>query len=444
MRLIYVAIIILILLIGAVSAKEQTQIPSEWKGYSKITEKDVNKNTDLVVTIHYADNKNNKQLIKNNITIKNSVIVQYGLGDTYKYYGDGQAYGIYGHWNITGGVNGTIKYWINPTGSGVDPTLTIEAVKNGMDKWDNNVIQSLIVKDWDPYNISVSPGFMDGNNVIGWENLNYPNAIAMSLSWINVSTKEILESDIIFNTEYPWGISPGECSSDNFMDIENIGIHEAGHFYGLLDITVMFDDSFSILTMYGYSTLGETKKRSPEFGDLMGIKELYEFYYIPPPPPIPESDGILKNPYFSNSSGPNINNWTFYTNGAGSFDAYVWAYTYIFGRVNITTPGTNNQLYQYDVKLEPNTNYTLSFDSYNPRTINQTFTVDLWKHTAPYVNYGLSQVFTVPAGEHKTFETTFKTTGFSSNVTDGRFRFYFDHANGGDSYQFKRVILKRA
>jgi hypothetical protein len=57
------------------------------------------------------------------------------------------------------------------------------------------------------------------------------------------------------------------------MDLQNIATHELGHGVGLGDLD---DSDNSEKTMYGYSTWGETKKRTLDLGDITGIKVLYD------------------------------------------------------------------------------------------------------------------------------------------------------------------------
>jgi len=80
----------------------------------------------------------------------------------------------------------------------------------------------------------------------------------------------IYEVDIVFNTFHKWGINPSK--RDRAFDIQNIATHEFGHPVGLDDL---YDEIYSELTMYGYSSKGETKKRSLEEGDILGAQARY-------------------------------------------------------------------------------------------------------------------------------------------------------------------------
>jgi predicted Zn-dependent protease len=56
------------------------------------------------------------------------------------------------------------------------------------------------------------------------------------------------------------------------MDLQNIATHELGHAVGMADI---YTTSSQEVTMYGYSTEGETKKRSLETPDIIGLEKMY-------------------------------------------------------------------------------------------------------------------------------------------------------------------------
>jgi len=94
-----------------------------------------------------------------------------------------------------------------------------------------------------------------------------PGVIAVNYLWYSPRTKEIVESDVIFNTYYTWDVT----GASGAMDLQNIATHEFGH-NGLDDLRPPKDWA---LTMYAYSSLGETIKQDLGVGDILGIQKLY-------------------------------------------------------------------------------------------------------------------------------------------------------------------------
>lgn len=78
----------------------------------------------------------------------------------------------------------------------------------------------------------------------------------------------ILDCDITFNTYYSWSTSGGSTS----FDVQSVVTHELGHWLKLNDL---YGGSDTEKTMYGYISLGETKKRSLDTDDLNGINTIY-------------------------------------------------------------------------------------------------------------------------------------------------------------------------
>ncbi len=136
--------------------------------------------------------------------------------------------------------------------------------------------------------------------------------------------------------------------------------------------------------------------------------------------------------------------WNFYTNGAGSFST-VSPGSSGSGQalqVAITTEGTNVQLFQYGITLQPNTSYQLSFDAYG--TTGHDLDVTLQRHTSPYTNYGLSgRVFNLGTN-WQSFQVTFTTTNFSTAVSDARLMFWLaPYDAAGDRYYFDNIVLAK-
>lgn len=136
--------------------------------------------------------------------------------------------------------------------------------------------------------------------------------------------------------------------------------------------------------------------------------------------------------------------WAFYTDGAGTFSSVTPGFDGSrAGRVSITTAGTNVQLYQLNVPLDPNTPYRLRFSGYS--NTGRDLSVSLLKNVSPYTNYGLNGVVANLTTGWQTFTMEFTTTGFSTPVTDARFRFWFaPYDVAGDAYFIDNVVLEKA
>ena len=85
------------------------------------------------------------------------------------------------------------------------------------------------------------PGSDDGSSVLGFENRPDLDRVLASTNFlIDSSTGALIESDIFFNSAFPWSVAAaGETGR---YDLESIALHEIGHFSGL-----------------GHSALGETE-----------------------------------------------------------------------------------------------------------------------------------------------------------------------------------------
>ena len=134
--------------------------------------------------------------------------------------------------------------------------------------------------------------------------------------------------------------------------------------------------------------------------------------------------------------------WTFFTNGKGTYNI---ASPGIEGKnaskISLSSAGTNIQLYQTGVTLEPNVRYRLSFAAYS--TTGHDLTLNLIRHVSPYNNYGL--VYTAGLGTGwKNFTTEFTTKGFTRTVNDGRFQFWLaPFAAAGDTYYIDDIRLEK-
>jgi hypothetical protein len=135
--------------------------------------------------------------------------------------------------------------------------------------------------------------------------------------------------------------------------------------------------------------------------------------------------------------------WSFYSNGSGSFtQASSGSSGASSAQLSINAAGTNVQLYQAPLTIEPNTNYRLTFDAYS--SSGHDLDVSLNQHVSPYKNYGLNSYRFDLSTSWKSFSIDFTTSGFASTVTDGRLMFWLaPYATAGDQYHVDNVVLAR-
>jgi len=167
-----------------------------------------------------------------------------------------------------GYLDGTVEYKINPDVNLVTEGDPIAAVTDAAEAWDAVVTAATLFN----YAGTTEESWytQDDQNTISWVKFIPRDYIAIAVMWYDPGTMIIWEFDIVFNTFHNWGIDP--VKKDRAFDIQNIATHEFGHPVGLDDL---YDEIYSELTMYGYSSKGETKKCSLEEGDIAGAQQLY-------------------------------------------------------------------------------------------------------------------------------------------------------------------------
>jgi hypothetical protein len=131
----------------------------------------------------------------------------------------------------------------------------------------------------------------DGQNTILYMPDGYPpaqGALAVTISTVDVSTGELLDTDIVINGTYAFAVlaqnaraAPGtqpiategqslgtEPSAP--FDLRHVVGHEIGHALGLADV---YDDLHAV--MYAYTSAGDAARRAPSPDDVAGIDSLY-------------------------------------------------------------------------------------------------------------------------------------------------------------------------
>jgi hypothetical protein len=202
-------------------------------------EKPVKEPVDKIVLVHYKDNINAKGFSATD----NSTMYKL-LGVKWKKF--------------------PVNYSINATNSELDPTAVITSINNAAQTWEGNTSGLSFLYT----GTTVKTKSQDNQNTVSWGPINNNNVIAVTTIWFTRNTKEIVETDIQMNSHLPWGIT----GSSNAYDVQDIATHEMGHVCGLGDL---YGVPPSELTMYGYSSLGETKKDTLGIGDILGLQKLY-------------------------------------------------------------------------------------------------------------------------------------------------------------------------
>jgi len=166
-----------------------------------------------------------------------------------------------------------VIYYVDPDDA---PTGAVSEVEAAFETWDSVVTTDLFNSAIENENVEPSLNIenIDNMNTVTWRPLG-TGIIAVTYFVHTRRTKELIEFDIIFNSNLAWGIDPdgeGTAYTITEFDVRNIATHEAGH-------TLVLDDLYRPktreLTMYGYSENGETKKISLGLGDTLGIQKLY-------------------------------------------------------------------------------------------------------------------------------------------------------------------------
>jgi len=162
-----------------------------------------------------------------------------------------------------------VSYVINPTNSqGLSVDFITATMSTSAETWDAATSKELFNNAFTTNN-SVNYGVKDGVNAIAFGNYPQSGVIAVTSIWMDKRTKQIVEFDMLYDTDFSWG----DATIDPLkMDLENIATHELGHAVGLSDL---YTQSCSAVTMYGYSNNGDIAKRTLEQPDVTGLAAMY-------------------------------------------------------------------------------------------------------------------------------------------------------------------------
>jgi hypothetical protein len=152
----------------------------------------------------------------------------------------------------------------------------------------------------------------------------------------------------------------------------------------------------------------------------------------------------LRDVMLNGSFESSLDSWLFYTNGMGTCDQVsLGGSSGSAARIVIQQEGSNTQLHQAKLTLDPDAFYELSFLA-SSATGNDV-AVCLFKNTTPFTSYGITYRKVDLGTAWKRYTIHFKTQNFSTTVTDGRLMFWFtNYALAGDVYWIDSVSLKKS
>lgn len=162
-----------------------------------------------------------------------------------------------------------VSYAINPANpGGLTEDFVTSTFAASAETWDAETSSELFN---DAYSVDYSAqyGVQNYQNAVSFGAYPDSNVIAITSVWYSRRGRQIVEFDMLFNTNFNWG----DASVDPLlMDFQNIATHELGHSVGMDDI---YTSTCSAVTMYGYSGEGDVSKRSLEQPDIQGLQKMY-------------------------------------------------------------------------------------------------------------------------------------------------------------------------
>jgi len=160
-----------------------------------------------------------------------------------------------------------VNYVINPSNpQNLLESFITSAIYSSAEEWDAHTSKEL----FGTYTVEQSAvaGVQNYKNEMSWGDYPQQGVIAVTYTWATKVKKQIVEFDVLFDTDWAWG----DGATASVMDLQNIATHEIGHGIGLSDL---YSSRCGEVTMYGYSDFGETKKRTLEPADIAGLQKIY-------------------------------------------------------------------------------------------------------------------------------------------------------------------------
>lgn len=167
-------------------------------------------------------------------------------------------------------------YIVDPTNmNGMSSSFVYSAFETSKATWQTCASDDIFgPRDPDGVVDGIDMSSPDGKNEAMFGSITDEGVIAFTVTWGvfsgAVEDRVILEADQIFNTvDYDFGDA---STNSNKMDLLSIVTHEDGHYIGSIDI---YSAGCEDVTMYGYSSEGETHKRTLASADITFVQSLY-------------------------------------------------------------------------------------------------------------------------------------------------------------------------
>lgn len=151
--------------------------------------------------------------------------------------------------------------------AGITDGSQLAAIRNAFLAWQNVTTATISFID-DGTTSVTNANATDGITLVSFRdsaNALPPGAIAVTLSQFDVTTGQVLDSDILFSTTVQFSTT-GEASK---FDVLTIAIHEVGHLCGLDHILLMSS------IMYPFSAPGNQNKVALTQDDVAGVSAIY-------------------------------------------------------------------------------------------------------------------------------------------------------------------------
>lgn len=162
-------------------------------------------------------------------------------------------------------------WYINNASSGFDDLALEGALLAATGTWDAVGANWAFGGDQGILNDPALDGALfDAQNTVSFADTG--SSVATTYNWYyRYARRDIIETDLVFNN-VDWTFGIDVCDDPDHFDLQNVAVHEFGHWLALDD---QYGGGDTEKTMYGYVDWGECKKRDLWPSDEAGILAIY-------------------------------------------------------------------------------------------------------------------------------------------------------------------------